>query len=620
MKWLFPASTEKSYEGFDSAGVELFKDDDMLKCLAREVCQNSLDAHKDNDEPVEIEFELHKVKTSDFPGMSALRSIIEKCSQFCDEIEADSVMRNRIDECIKCINEPYIKVLRISDYNTKGLVGAFDNSAVRTPWTGLIKSSALSVKNSTDAAGSKGLGKNAPFANTSIQTVFYRTYAIDGVKAAQGVARLMSFNDESYGDGVSLRRSVGWFGEDEYQAVQDMPQLDKLSERKHHGTDLFIPGIKLDDDGKWTSRMIAEILDNFLMSIHDGKLSIRIGNNVIDKGSLYTSIAKYGSKDAKMFKKVLLANEDEVEEENLEFEDMGYAHLRVLYKQDLNKKILVVRNSGMKIAEIPRLSKNISFSGILELKGKELNAFFREMETPQHDKWIPRNHSKDPIRAKLEKEKLENWVRGFIEKKQLESIGDEVDVNTYDFFNADTDDGENGRKGDTNSDLVDEKIRAYFSEKKVRRNSYKSAGKKGNTLEKGFVDEEGDSVGYRHRSGRKATKKIGRSAIVNPLGPDNVRTAKKNVGYTARIIKNNLFMTTSEDIKDALIEIVTKGENGKSLALKVSSVKSSLANVSCHNGKIYIDELKAGEKVSIEFDSGIEDNFALGVVVYGNKE
>lgn len=79
----------------------------------------------------------------------------------------------------------------------------------------------------------------------------------------------------------------------------------------------------------------------------------------------------------------MLADPDKVVEEVKDFHCMGQLRLRLMYANDLNKKILVVRKSGMKITEIKGLPKGISYTGILELQGDGLNVFFREMET-QH--------------------------------------------------------------------------------------------------------------------------------------------------------------------------------------------------------------------------------------------
>ena len=55
MKWTFPKADSGQIKGFNDEGIERFKGD-PIKSLAREICQNSLDAWKDKSAPVRIEF------------------------------------------------------------------------------------------------------------------------------------------------------------------------------------------------------------------------------------------------------------------------------------------------------------------------------------------------------------------------------------------------------------------------------------------------------------------------------------------------------------------------------------------------------------------------------------
>lgn len=66
-------------------------------------------------------------------------------------------------------------MLRVSDYNTTGLKGAFSDNKI-TPWKSLVQGNAFSVKSTDNVAGSYGIGKAAPFVVSGLQTVFYRTY------------------------------------------------------------------------------------------------------------------------------------------------------------------------------------------------------------------------------------------------------------------------------------------------------------------------------------------------------------------------------------------------------------------------------------------------------------
>ena len=54
-----------------------------LSSLVREICQNSLDAALNEDNPmVCVEFERYFVKEDDIPGICEYRRILKQCSKF----------------------------------------------------------------------------------------------------------------------------------------------------------------------------------------------------------------------------------------------------------------------------------------------------------------------------------------------------------------------------------------------------------------------------------------------------------------------------------------------------------------------------------------------------------
>ena len=58
--WRFPTTFDGGGLGFNDGGTQLFKDD-SIQSLAREVCQNSIDARqRDNNIPAEVEFKTFK--------------------------------------------------------------------------------------------------------------------------------------------------------------------------------------------------------------------------------------------------------------------------------------------------------------------------------------------------------------------------------------------------------------------------------------------------------------------------------------------------------------------------------------------------------------------------------
>ena len=66
----------------------------------------------------------------------------------------------------------------------------------------------------------------------------------------------------------------------------------------------------------------------------------------------------------------------------------------------------------------------------------------------------------------------------------------------------------------------------------------------------------------------------------------------------------------------AVIEVVSVGENGKSLPLHVHSIMSSSASLS--EGRIILNDIKANQKTVVDFVVNGKQNYAMGVNINGN--
>ncbi len=634
-KWKFPSRGFAETEGFSNAGLAEFKGN-PLQALAREVCQNSLDAADGSGKPVRVEFHNEFLEVSSFPGMADMKNVIKKCDEFWGE-EGDVNTKNFLVKARRALEQNKFFVLRISDYNTKGVQGAFSDKNI-TPWGGLVKGNSFSVKSDEkNSQGSFGIGKAAPFVSSAIQTIFYRTYDTEEVSAALGVARLMAHEIDASECMVGedrVRRSVGYFGEkDNNKPSVSIDALDKIYERTEYGTDLFIPAFDYSTSGdEWIRKIMQEIVDNFLYSIYSGKLEVVVENRKLTKQTLPTMLSFLGAKakNAKMFYEVIRADNDDVIEVTEKYYELGMLRLRLLYGAELNKKVLVVRNSGMKIATISNLPKGMSYVGFFELQGDKLNEIFRGMENPKHNAWEPKRHD-DPKMAKQHKEAVEEWVRSVISKKIMEQSGDEEILDMGDCFNYTEQEKVQDRKMEdvTKEALIDNAIDISIDHIpttssrtfKVRDQGGYNSGGNGATTS-GTVDQNGTQKGHRHRSGStRGGNKTGRPAVENPIGIDQAYMGTHVVDVSARIISkgegiNRLIFYTYEDITLGEMEIVTKGENGKTLQLYVQSVEGK--DVSTEGGHIVIKNIKANEKHVVDFRIAGNKKYAMGVRAYGN--
>lgn len=622
-RWSFPSKDHGEIEGYANPGLEMFKGN-PLQALTREICQNSLDA-ADKDSTVEVEFKTYVISLSSFPGMFELERVIRLCKDFWKD-NANRKTKAFLDNALSVLDGEKITVLRVSDYNTVGLSGAYASGKEISPWIKLVKGNAISTKEG-DSAGSYGIGKAAAFVNSAFQTVFYRTMSLEGERAAQGVARLMSFEDINSKEDDPIRRAVGYYGNSENNMpVPKIKQLDDICYRDKPGTDLFIPGFTgVTSDGKWVTHMICEILENFLMSVYNGKLVVRIQNKTLDKENLRYLIAQNEKKarDAYFFNKILLTQSEKIKEDFLDFHGMGRLRLRLLYEGNLNKKILVVRKSGMKISEIPGLPKSVPYTGILELEGYELNVFFREMENPQHNRWEPNRHPNAAL-AKEYKSEVENWVKEKINEHIEEEAGEEIDMDTGDLFSASrASNVEEFSEKQREENIVDSVKSIDISIVEKRTSTIKKAGPSGKERESGKVDRFGTNPAIRSHSGKKGIKPGKPSGDANKDGNDQVKRGMRFVKTKARSIaavdgRYRIILEASSDIQNGKVEVISSGENGKGALIRVQNARIGERLLKTTEGKIDIGDLRRGDKVEISFDIKDKKRYSLGVKLYGN--
>ena len=72
-KWNFPAVKNGEMKGIGQGDIEMFKGH-PFESLAREICQNSLDAKlSKSDKPVLVEFQSFDISSCDIPDLENLR-------------------------------------------------------------------------------------------------------------------------------------------------------------------------------------------------------------------------------------------------------------------------------------------------------------------------------------------------------------------------------------------------------------------------------------------------------------------------------------------------------------------------------------------------------------------
>jgi len=247
-KWEFASTGGSPDDGIHNSMIEHFAGNYNYH-LAREIIQNSLDAKiEGSKEPVVVEFKLEFLGAERFPGYNELNDILDKCKSYW--IDEDT--HKFVDGAKICLKQKRIPFLKISDFNTRGLSGG-DYQKDGT-WYKLVKSRGSSSKNSGEG-GSFGIGKGAPFASSDLRVVFYSTKNHQAFSIFQGIAELVSFEND--GD---VKRGVGSFGDGQH-SLRGQDKIPENFWRNTVGTDIYIAGYK--NNNGWENDLIKSVLRNF---------------------------------------------------------------------------------------------------------------------------------------------------------------------------------------------------------------------------------------------------------------------------------------------------------------------------------------------------------------------
>ena len=397
-QWDF-MSVQGPYEkkGLNDSGVETFKDD-SFKSLAREICQNSLDAKppvSDGDPlPVIVEFHRYFRPSCEFPGRETMVDAFKRAQSFWKKEEVEETV-HFFKDAEATLTADNIEWMRISDFNTFGLRGVEKPATASgtTPWSSLVMSSGVSNKPG-EAGGSFGIGKFATFSCSAIRTCFYSTITDTNKRGAQGVSRLVSFQK----DDNSTTLGIGYFRNGK-EAIGDTLGLDPSFSRDKSGTDIFVPGFLPNES--WMEDVQRAVLEGFLYAIFHKKLVVRL----IDGDSSPVTMDRKWLDDCfnadplpdetvrQNYKALILDREENLFCKN--FGEDGSVDLRLLIEPNLNRRIAMIRGTGMKIFDKGNFSSSISFSGVLVVNGVTLNKRIKAFENPQHTKWEPKRNKQD---------------------------------------------------------------------------------------------------------------------------------------------------------------------------------------------------------------------------------
>ena len=394
---------------------------DPIKAIGKENLQNPIDARRDDAHPARVEFNVFTISAEDFPGRAELQCAIENAKATAQP-DGNSREENFYSMAEEYIKMPEIPCMRISDFNTSGLLGSDarlnDPEAIRSSnWLHLVHGMGMTTKRNGDG-GSHGKGKSAAIANSALSTIFYSTIDKENKKAFQGVAYLPMFIDH---ENVT-HGGIGFYGipGKEHAPVRKCISLDSSFSRSEPGTDIYIAGFCNQED--WKDRLLVCVLNEYLLAIYKDILEVKIGDILVDKSHLselitsYTDICQRLSLDANenyadACWNAITNPELPSDFEHIEIEGMS-AELQMFVKTGAGpRKTDQCRQIGMRIyAKDGRRQFPFPFTGCLYIHGKEINQFLAGLEDETHCKWEPNRAGDDQKKAERCLRKISRYV------------------------------------------------------------------------------------------------------------------------------------------------------------------------------------------------------------------
>jgi hypothetical protein len=427
--WKFAPYSARA-NGLNEAGENTFSGE-LITGFVREVIQNSVDAANEGS-TVRVLFTLDKLQGSALLPLQEAGEYIEAGLRFSDHISSDRRSRNQEPSYLEraeqsffklareTISQPEVTVLGIHDYGTTGLTGAISHAsdlAQNSSWLALTRGSGVSVNKHGGAGGSHGIGHNAPFAISNINTVFYVSTREKepGLPETlfQAAMRLRTIQKDFFEDGHTSIDQYGYFGQrdsDEPLPLvgDDIPEWAKALRPKSSeiGTSVVVANpIDIPQEKLWLL-IAGAAITNFYVAFENGHLSVQVGERhlinkdtvrdqwreLIESGSYQELLgsSRTSEKDTARIEFVTTRHRPE-EKGTLDLDGLGHADWSLRKGDDVTQKgVAFARGRGMYISHfLPSLRLGSirrfpTFSLFVSLGESPASQVIRAMENPSH--------------------------------------------------------------------------------------------------------------------------------------------------------------------------------------------------------------------------------------------
>ena len=269
VRWNFPRSSKNEIFSYRSLPKKV-PYVSYYKVLAMEICNNSLLACYNEKFPVKVDFMSFKMNPKDIPGYNAYRTVVELCMEFCDE-DFDIDGREYYRGILELLDESYIDVMRISNFNTISMINDKNNIAIS--WRDFLVKNGVKYKNTSMFNVDSSM-----LEVSNMNTIFISTRNKYGYEYSQGIA---SFTSYKIGDFIT--KGIGYYGNEDRPKLT-ATNLDDNFSRKDSGTDYYI--LSYDKSHDYKRDIINIIIEEFEEKIKDNSLCVKIDDIEITSSNL----------------------------------------------------------------------------------------------------------------------------------------------------------------------------------------------------------------------------------------------------------------------------------------------------------------------------------------------
>lgn len=637
IKWRFPGNRYTNDNGLDTADMETFKKD-AISSLARELCQNSIDAKRFGvSEPVKIVFKSFSVNRSEIPDIDVISSQIDDC---IETWQSNKKIFSQLREMKSQIEMDTIQCLRISDFNTTGLVGVSGDD--KSPWRYLVHGSGISDKSST-SGGSKGIGKFATFVTSHFNTVFYSTLTEKGESGYEGICKLCSAKMPNT---TEKTQGIGYFGSsDMNEPISGQFKLDSSFSRKfdEYGSDVFIIGFK--EPMGWKKDIITKILDSFMSAIVFKALEIEVDEIKINFETLKSIVYSedlINKKDRKniISQFLLLTDEEHRFEDIITIDGFGEAKLFLLefdseHEDMATNGCVMIRYPYMKIKDLQKIS-TLPCSAMCIIENNDLNSILRNVENPQHTNW-EFNRIEDPSERQEVKgiydELLEN-IRKIITDHLASSDNTKTDIEGAGDYIPGIDNELGKKPAEEKKKRVTEEpsiLKKKIKPKEVNINaSVPDENGDGIELDIGETSDEGEITlaPEGHNEGSGGNVRPGKNQGTGKSGDDGhilVKHAElRGMSYRFFCLnkkerKYAVTFVSDFDEDDVRLELNLMDDSGSRYPVKIEKCLINGNDGEIEEDRLVKFSIKHGEKIKIELVTDQEEMFSGEVKVYAYR-